>query len=100
MKRSGTLAIRMTLESLARITFSGTTAGSISSIGGTAILNIFRYLSFTGGRILDHIYNLANKSGLLYRSKGCGDCSDLTWLYLEGPRSSISSLELLKEFTA
>lgn len=34
---------------------SGTTAGSFSSIGGNAILNIFRNLSFTGGRILDHI---------------------------------------------
>ncbi|GMN25776.1 hypothetical protein TIFTF001_050389, partial [Ficus carica] len=41
---------------------SGTTAGSFSSIGGTAILNIFRYLSFAErlaqvGEEIQHVEN-------------------------------------------
>ena len=55
MKRSGNPSNKDYSRKLGPYYISGTTAGSFSSIGGNAILNIFRYLSFTGGRILDHI---------------------------------------------
>ncbi|KAK4839714.1 hypothetical protein QYF36_024283 [Acer negundo] len=55
MKRSGNPSNKDDSRKLGPYYISGTTAGSFSSIGGNAILNIFRYLSFTGGRILDHI---------------------------------------------
>ncbi|KAI9193944.1 hypothetical protein LWI28_001598 [Acer negundo] len=67
MKRSGNPSNKDDSRKLGPYYISGTTAGSFSSIGGNAILNIFRYLSFTGGRILDNItlptkaaYSIAN----------------------------------------
>lgn len=50
MKRSGTLAIRMTLDA----TLIPLVGLRLALSRGNAILQIFRYLSFTGGRILDH----------------------------------------------
>ncbi|KAL5754407.1 hypothetical protein ACOSP7_022627 [Xanthoceras sorbifolium] len=52
MKKSGNPSNKDYSQKLGPYYISGTTIGSFSSIGGNAILNIFRYLSFTEGPLV------------------------------------------------